>query len=915
MKSKSIKLIDLLTILIIILFIFFITGKALFSKDKAFSSIAAKIVNVDAEQNSYDVIKPNELGDINDDGSITVEDVLLIQKYLVELITFTDDQKLRADTNKDGIVDINDATYLQRYIELLNPYDRIGANGLGDINDDGNITVEDATLIQKFLADIITFTDDQKLRADTNKDGSVDISDVTFLQRYIMTQNPYDVIKPNGLGDINDDGNITVEDATLIQKYLVELITFTDDQKLRADTNKDGSIDINDVSFLQKYIVAQNMYDKIEPNGLGDIDDDGIIDGDDTTLIQEYLVELITFIDDQKLRADTNKDGNIDINDVTFLQRYIIAQNPYDEIKPNGLGDINDDGVIEGDDATLIQEFLAGITNFTGDQKLRADTNKDGEVSIDDVTFLQRYIVSQNPYDGIGANQLGDINNDSYVNGNDIRLIQEFLVGITTLADDQKLRADTNQDGRIDINDVTFLQRYIKSQNPYNQIQPNGLGDMDDDGSITSNDARLIQEFLAGITTFTDDQKLRADTNRDGDIDINDVTYLQRYIITQNPYDEIKPNGLGDIDDDGSITSNDAKLIQEFLAEIITFTDDQKLRADTNSDGDIDINDVTYLQKYIIAQNPYDEIKPNGLGDANDDGIINSEDITLIQQYVIGKATFTADQKLRADTNKNGSVNISDVTFLQKYINADDEGPYITSITQTPTNWTNNSVTLIVQAIDYRDSEIEYSFDGGETWQSSNEYEVESNGTIEIKVRNSNGNTDSKPYEVINIDKVAPVVSISNDGGEGTIIILANDEDGSGVASVRVNGATLDQREGYTDQWIFVPEQNGTYTITVTDYAGNTISMKKVVNYIDNDNNDNNNSNNDNNNNNNANNNNGSGLNSNGTSNSNTADISTSRSVLPYAGRFWDKIIVALIAVFGVIGITEYMLLKKYKNI
>ena len=902
-KRKSIKLMNLIIILIFIIFIFFTIGKAFFSENKTFT-IPAKIVNVETEQNSYDEIKPNGLGDMNNDGKITVEDALLIQEYLAEGTTFTEDQKLRADTNKDGDVDINDATYLQRYIELLNPYDKIGPNELGDMNNDGNITVEDVRLIQEYLVKSTTFTEDQKLRADTNKDGSVNIHDGAYLETYIVIQNPYDEIEANGLGDINDDGNLSYKDVLLIQEYLADMITFTDDQQLRADTNKDGSIDINDVNSIQKYIMEQNPYDKIEPNGLGDINNDGNINIKDSLLIQEYLVKLIPFTDDQRLRADTNKDGDVDISDATYLQRYIMAQNPYDEIEANRLGDINDDGMIDDKDVTLIQEYLAEGTTFTEDQKLRADTNKDGLISVSDVNCIKKYIESQNTYDKIEPNGLGDINDDGEITVEDVTLIQKYLVNLTTFTDDQKLRADTNRDGKIDISDATCIQKYIIEQNPYDEIKPNRLGDINNDGEITVEDVTLIQKYLVDLTTFTDDQKLRADTNRDGKIDISDAFCIQKYMAEQNPYDAIKPNGLGDINDDGEITVEDVTLIRQYLVYLTTFTEEQKLRADTNRDGKIDISDAFCIQKYMVEQNPYDEIKPKGLGDVNNDAIIDGADIRLIQESLINIKTFTKDQRLRADTNKDASVNLSDVTLLQEHVDNDNEGLYINSVTQSPTNWTNKNVTLIVHAIDYGGSEIEYSFDGGETWQSSNEYEVENNGTIEIKVKNNDGNTDTKSYDVTNIDKITPIVSISDNIYDSGIIILADDENGSGIASVKVNGNTLEKREGYTNQWIFVPEQNGTYTIIVTDQAGNTTTIEKVVDYIDN-----NNHNDDNNNNNNS------GSNSDTISNSKMENVFTSSSILPYAGGFLSKIIVAFIAVFGVVGIRGYTLLKKYKNL
>ncbi len=50
------------------------------------------------------------------DGNVTISDATEIQKYLVELVTFTDEQFLAADVNNDGEVNITDARLIQQYI-------------------------------------------------------------------------------------------------------------------------------------------------------------------------------------------------------------------------------------------------------------------------------------------------------------------------------------------------------------------------------------------------------------------------------------------------------------------------------------------------------------------------------------------------------------------------------------------------------------------------------------------------------------------------------------------------------------------------------------------------------------------------------------------------------------------------------
>lgn len=67
----------------------------------------------------------------------------------------------------------------------LDDYIKIGPHKLGDVNDDGIIDEEDFYLIQKHVSNIITLTEEQKLRADVNEDGEISMSDGLAIQKYI----------------------------------------------------------------------------------------------------------------------------------------------------------------------------------------------------------------------------------------------------------------------------------------------------------------------------------------------------------------------------------------------------------------------------------------------------------------------------------------------------------------------------------------------------------------------------------------------------------------------------------------------------------------------------------------------------------------------------------------------------------
>lgn len=55
------------------------------------------------------------IGDVNNDGAIDILDATLINKYTVEKVKFSDEQKYVADVNNDNTIDILDATDIQKY--------------------------------------------------------------------------------------------------------------------------------------------------------------------------------------------------------------------------------------------------------------------------------------------------------------------------------------------------------------------------------------------------------------------------------------------------------------------------------------------------------------------------------------------------------------------------------------------------------------------------------------------------------------------------------------------------------------------------------------------------------------------------------------------------------------------------------
>lgn len=69
-------------------------------------------------ENIGDVPTPT-LGDVNGDGKISIDDVTDIQKYIANMIDFTEEQVTLADVDKNGKVSIDDATLIQKHLAGL----------------------------------------------------------------------------------------------------------------------------------------------------------------------------------------------------------------------------------------------------------------------------------------------------------------------------------------------------------------------------------------------------------------------------------------------------------------------------------------------------------------------------------------------------------------------------------------------------------------------------------------------------------------------------------------------------------------------------------------------------------------------------------------------------------------------------
>lgn len=80
-----------------------------------------------ATDNGFDFVAVSApeytLGDVNNDGNITVADAIEVQRHIANIVTLEGEQLAAADTDKSGSITVADAIEIQRLIAGLTSFD------------------------------------------------------------------------------------------------------------------------------------------------------------------------------------------------------------------------------------------------------------------------------------------------------------------------------------------------------------------------------------------------------------------------------------------------------------------------------------------------------------------------------------------------------------------------------------------------------------------------------------------------------------------------------------------------------------------------------------------------------------------------------------------------------------------------
>ena len=162
------------------------------------------------------------------------------------------------------------------------------------------------------------------------------------------------------------------------------------------------------------------------------------------------------------------------------------------------------------------------------------------------------------------------------------------------------------------------------------------------------------------------------------------------------------------------------------------------------------------------------------------------------------------------------------IVFVINYFN--QNRLEIPTATLSTTEWTKESVAVTVDKS--RGNVQEFSFDGGKTWQQSNQFIVEENQELRIRVRDKEGRVSKEATVIVsNIDTtlpelhfIEPLYIASQEKFDPKVNVVAFDSD-SGIVDYEVDTSKLD---------LTTP---GEYTIDyfVSDQVGNEVSKTRKI--------------------------------------------------------------------------------------
>ena len=393
------------------------------------SITAPSIFNVDyINEKVIDTVK---YGDVNNDGTINTQDLVLITKYVATGEKPEGFVLANADVNGDGKVNKMDEVLLRKYLtgdyaDKNLPNEPLGKTYYVEYVIDNKSTLTTHAVDYELKDHVIYET---RKPSDPKKDGYV--FEGWYLDDEYKEKFEFGVTKVTdhivlfakfvkaSYGDVNNDGTINTQDLVLITKYVATGEKPEGFVLANADVNGDGKVNKMDEVLLRKYLTG-DYADKNLPNEpLG------------KTYYVEYVIDnkstLTTHAVDYELKdhviyetrkpSDPKKDGYVFegwyLDDeykekfefgVTKVTDHIVL---FAKFVKASYGDVNNDRTINAKDLVLLSRYVATGEMENSFVLANADVTGDGKVNKMDERLLSKYIAGDYPEKDLTKEPLG----------------------------------------------------------------------------------------------------------------------------------------------------------------------------------------------------------------------------------------------------------------------------------------------------------------------------------------------------------------------------------------------------------------------------------------------------------------------------------------------------------------------------
>lgn len=328
--------------------------------------------------NLYAVWKEGFYGDVNEDGAIDFDDILLLNKIRTDRVEGSKWQKIVADVDGNGEITIEDVEYI---------------NSLYNGNSD-TFPVEEQEII--LTVDALTFESQyyvgEKINSDrlsiwlyyTSTDFSYNVTEFCEVQiPDTSTIGQKELVVSLGGYTASYSINIVNEPTT----EATTIPTITEESTAYTDASTQSGV-VTDPTEIVSSVVDSDITDPTET--FSNISTEFVTDPTESTVSNGQLAT-----DPAESTSTTYVETTADNTIPSSYDEVTTAPTTTDTealVVRYLLGDANSDNKVSIQDATAIQKFIAKIFDFDDKQILASDADQNGKVNIKDVTVIQRYL-------------------------------------------------------------------------------------------------------------------------------------------------------------------------------------------------------------------------------------------------------------------------------------------------------------------------------------------------------------------------------------------------------------------------------------------------------------------------------------------------------------------------------------------